>query len=400
MKHQFIIACLLLLNSAFSLSAQDSIKAKEEGFVFETIYDIAASPVKDQYRSGTCWSFATTSFVESELLKTGQDTLDLSEMFFVNYAYRQKAEKYVRLHGNANFGPGGQAHDVLNVIKTYGFAPEQAYTGLIIGETKHNHAELDKVLKSYLDAVIANEGGKLSQVWPNAYLALLSAYLSPTPEKISIKNKEISPEQFAKETGFNASDYIELTSYTHHPYYTQFDLEIPDNWSHDLYYNIPMEEMVQVMNYAFEKGYTVCWDGDVSDKGFSHTNGVAIVPEKETKNMDGTERTRWEKLSEREKNAELYNFKTPGTEKQITAEMRQEAFNNYQATDDHLMHMTGMVKDQNGTIYYKTKNSWASGSNKYGGYLNISESYFRLNTISIMVNRNAIPQTIKKKLNL
>ena len=398
MNKHIIAVAILLISMSFSVSGQDTVK--EEGYLFTVIKENAASPVKDQHKSGTCWSFAATSFIESELLRAGNDTLDLSEMFFVHHAYTDKANRFVRLHGSANFGPGGQAHDVLNIVKKYGFATETTYPGLIRGEEKHKHSELDKTLKAYLDAVIDNKEGKLSQVWPDAFEAILSAYLTPLPTHLTLGGKEVTPIEFAKNSGFDPDDYIELTSYSHHPFYSKFELEIPDNWSHDLYYNVPADELIEVMNYAIEKGFTVCWDGDVSDKGFSHSNGVAVIPEKELSGMDGTERSRWEKLTDREKNAELYSFKSPGTEKKISAAMRQEAFDSYQATDDHLMHITGLVKDQNGTLYYKTKNSWAGDSNKSGGYLNMSEAYVKLNTTAILIHRNALPAGIKKKLGI
>jgi len=376
---------------------QEAETPEEEGYKFTTINNIKASPVKDQYKSGTCWSFAATSYLESELIRLGYEPLDISEMYFVNHSYREKANRYVRLHGSANFGPGGQAHDVLNVVKSHGFVTETEYPGLLKGEQKHLHGELDAVLKGYLAALIKKEDGKLSSVWPDAYSSLLNVYLGPVTENPAGSDKIRSKELYPR---FNPDEYVELTSYSHHPFYEMFDLEIPDNWSHDQYYNLPVDELLEVINSAVKNGYTVCWDGDVSDKGFSHSNGVAIVPDKNVTTLDGTERSRWEKLSEREKNAELYTFKQPGDEKKISQEMRQEAFNSLQATDDHLMHITGIVTDQNGTVYYTTKNSWASNSNKTGGYLNMSESYIRLNTIAVMVHKDAIPKAIRKKLNM
>jgi bleomycin hydrolase len=395
-NNALLLTLICILTYTIGLS-QEAETPKEEGYKFTTIKNIKASPVKDQYKSGTCWSFAATSYLESELIRLGYDTLDISEMYFVNYAYREKAIRYVRLHGSANFGPGGQAHDVLNVVKSHGFVTETEYPGLLKGEQKHIHGELDAVLQGYLTALIKKEDGKLSSVWPEAYNAILNVYLGPVNDKSAgsdkIRLKQLYPR-------FNPDDYVELTSYNHHPFYETFDLEVPDNWSHDLYYNLPVDEMMEVINSAVKNGYTVCWDGDVSDKGFSHGNGVAIVPDKDVAALDGTERSRWEKLSEREKNAELYTFKQPGAEKKISQEMRQEAFNSLQATDDHLMHITGMVTDQNGTVYYTTKNSWAANSNKSGGYLNMSESYLRLNTIAIMVHKDAIPQAIRRKLKI
>jgi bleomycin hydrolase len=398
MKKINALLLTLICFTTYSIGlSQEAETPKEEGYQFKTIKNIKASPVKDQYKSGTCWSFAATSYLESELIRLGYDTLDISEMYFVNYTYREKANRYVRMHGNTNFSPGGQAHDVLNVVKSHGFATESEYPGLLKGEQKHIHGELDAVLKGYLSALVKKEDGKLSSVWPEAYNAILNAYLGPVNEMSAGYDKTPSKELYPR---FNPDDYVELTSYNHHPYYETFDLEIPDNWSHDLYYNLPLDEFLEVMNSAVKNGYTVCWDGDVSDKGFSHSNGVAIVPDKNVATLDGTERSRWEKLTEKEKTGELYSFKKPGTEKTITQEMRQEAFNSLQSTDDHLMHITGMVTDQNGTVYYTTKNSWAASSNKFGGYLNMSESYVRLNTIAIMVHKDAIPQAIRRKLKI
>jgi bleomycin hydrolase len=393
------ITLLLTLSGFMACSisvAQETDPPVNEGFRFTTLKTIPASPVKDQYKSGTCWSFAATSFVESELLRLGYDTLDISEMFFVNHAYRDKANRYVRLHGSANFGPGGQAHDVLNVVKQYGFITEAEYPGLLKGEPKHKHGELDAVLKAYLDAVIKNQDGKLSLVWPDACNSLLDVYMGPLPESPDpekIQSEKLYPR-------FKPEDYVELTSYAHHPFYTFFDLEIPDNWSHDHYFNLPAGELYAVAEYAIKNGFSVCWDGDVSDKGFSHSNGVAIVPDKDLKASEGTERLLWEKLTEKEKNAELYNFKNPGKEKEISQEMRQEAFDNYQASDDHLMHLTGLVSDQNGNNYFITKNSWAANSNSTGGYLNMSKAYFMLNTIAIMIHKDAIPDAIRRKLKI
>jgi bleomycin hydrolase len=387
---------ILLFLIAIIVKGQDAGSDNIDSYRFSTVISLPASPVKDQYKSGTCWSFAATSFMESELLRLGYDTTDISEMFFVYYAYLSKAERYVRMHGSANFGPGGQAHDVMDVVKAHGFAVEDEFPGLIRGEEKHKHGELDAVLKAFLDALITAKDGKLSKVWKDAFKALLDTYLG-NPDGFVTTTRLASEKRFP---AFNPDDYIELTSFTHHPYYTLFALEIPDNWSHGLYYNLPPDELTEVIDFALNNNYTVCWDGDVSDKGFSHSNGLAIVPDKDISAMEGTEKARWEKLTEKEKNAELFSFSQPGKEKRITHEMRQEVFDNFQATDDHLMHITGMVKDQNGVKYYITKNSWAANSNQNGGYLNMSESYTGLNTIAVMVHKNALPAAIRKKLRL
>lgn len=389
-----IIAVPLFLAS-LSLQAQDTV-ARPEGYVFTVENQLKTTPVKNQYRSGTCWSFATVSFVETELLRMGKPEMDLSEMFYVRNAYQKKSERYVRMHGSSNFGPGGQAHDVMNIIATHGLVPENDYPGLLKGETQHVHGEWDAGLQGYLDAVVRVKSGKLSQVWPEAVSALLDTYLGKLPEKLSVKGNP-TPLEYAKSEGFNPDDYVEITSYTHHPFYTAFALEIPDNWSNDTYYNVPMDDLYRIMLFALDKGYSFCWDGDVSERGFSHGKGVAIVPEKNIESLEGTERSRWEKLSDKDKQAELYSFDKPGYEKIITPEMRQQAFDIHQATDDHLMHITGLVTDQNGTNYFITKNSWADNSNDKGGYLNMSEAYVKLNTLAILVHKNAVPADIRKK---
>lgn len=372
------------------LPAQEKDTTNPEKYIFTDVVRISATPVKDQYSSGTCWSFATTSFIESELARLTHDTLDLSEMYFVRRCYEQKARNYVRRQGTSNFGEGGQAHDVLNVIATDGMMTEAQYSGLANGQTKPVHAEMEAVLKAMVDALVKNPNGKLTPEWFKAINAVLDVYLGPLPvNEATVSSPKLNP-----------ADYVEITSYTHHPFYKPFILEIPDNWSNSSYYNVPVDDLIAIMNNALENGYTVAWDGDVSDKGFSHKNGVAIVPDVTLESATGTERSKWESIPEKERQKQFYTFDKPVPQKKVTQEMRQAAFDNYSATDDHLMHITGMVRDQEGTRYYITKNSWAAGSNSTGGYLNMSESYVRLNTIAIMVHKNAIPKEIHKKLGL
>lgn len=395
-----IVVILALSYCPFSIQAQEEGKEKEEGYEFTTVHEVKTTPVKDQHRSGTCWSFAVTSFIETEILRISGDETDLSEMYFVRYAFEDKARRYVRYHGTSNFSPGGQAHDVTKVATEHGLITEDAYSGLTIGEEKHNHGEMDAVLKGFVEAVVKRRGGKITPVWFDAYRCILDQYLGVVPDAFDYNGSEYTPVAFMETTGFDPDDYIELTSYTHHPFYEAVNLEIPDNWSDDLYYNVTVDELLQTIDNALENGYSVCWDGDVSDKGFSHKNGVAIVPEMNVKDLTDTEMSRWEDLTESEKQEELYSFDRPRAEKEITQEMRQLHFDNYTSTDDHLMHLTAIEKDQEGTKYYRTKNSWDTDSNEFGGYLNMSEAYVRLNTIAIMVHKDAVPASISKKLGL
>ncbi len=399
MKLIFFSIATLLMTAFFKPSAMAQVDSVGP-YVLKPVKDIDVTSVKDQARSGTCWSFAATSFIEAEILRKGNDSLDLSEMYFVREAYPAKADLYVRYHGSSNYSPGGQAHDVLNVVRESGFIPEDYYNGLVLGDDHHVHGELDAISQAYLDAVIKNRNRKLSPVWPEAFNGLMDAYLGNVPEKFDYQGKEYDLSSFVEEMDFNPDEYVELTSYLHHDFYKAFVLEIPDNWSHDLYYNVPLDELMAVINKSLEMGYTVCWDGDVSDKGFSHRNGLAILPDQELKEMEGSERSRWEKLSEAEKRKELYSFEKLVQEKDITAEMRQKHFDNYSSTDDHLMHLTGLYKDQDGKFFYKTKNSWAGDSNKFGGYLFMSEPYLKLNTVAVLVHKDVLPKELKKKLNI
>ncbi len=379
----FLVTAMFLLTNLYS--QEDEKKKDEEGsYKFETIVEVETTPVKDQHRSGTCWAFATISFLESELIKSKGEVYDLSEMYVIRETYPEKAVQYVRMHGNVNFGPGGQAHDVTNVIKKYGIVPENVYPGLEIGEEKHNHGEMDAVLKAMLKAIISKKGGKITPVWLKAYNAVLDVYLGKVPENFEYEGKSYTAKSFAQNLNIDPDDYIEITSFTHHPFYKKIELEIPDNWSGDEYYNVPVDDLINIMNHALENGYSIAWDGDVSEKDFMFKKGVATVPQKE----------RNDKKKNEKDSANLF----PGSEIEVTQLMRQQAFDNYTSTDDHLMHITGIAKDQFGNKYYITKNSWAEDSNDHGGYLNLSEPYIRLKTIAIMINKNALPANIKKRL--
>jgi Aminopeptidase C len=395
-----ILAGMLL--ASFTISAQEKKEEeKEVGYQFTAVKDIPCTPVKDQYRSGTCWSFSGLGFIESEMLRMGKPTVDLAEMFVVYHSYADKATKYVRLHGSLNFGAGGAFHDVTNVIRKYGIVPEEAYKGLNYGEEKHVHGELDRILLDNVKAVVDNPNKKLTTAWHDAFDSNLDSYLGKLPEKFQYQGKEYTPQSFATDyVGLNMDDYVEITSFTHHPFYSKFIIEVPDNWSWDQVYNVPLNEMDEIIDNAINSGYPVAWAADVSEKGFATSKkGVAVIPVADKANMTDAEITKWEKLSDKEKDEELYKLNKPGAEKTITQEMRQIDFDDYQTTDDHGMLIVGTAKDQNGKIYYKVKNSWGS-YNDYAGFFYASKPYVEFKTTSIMVHKDAIPKNIRKKLNL
>jgi bleomycin hydrolase len=399
LRNLFLAGLVLL---SFSVSAQEKKEeGKEKGYQFTAIKEIPCTPVKDQYRSGTCWSFSGLGFLEAEMLRLGKPAVDLSEMFVVNHAYSDKAIKYVRLHGSLNFGAGGAFHDVTNVIKKYGIVPEEVYKGLNYGEEKHVHGEFDRLLLENVKAVVENPNKKLTTAWHDAINGILTTYLGQLPEKFQYQGKEYTPQSFAQEfVGLNLDDYVEITSYTHHPFYSKFIIEIPDNWSWGEVYNVPLNEMNEIIENAVNTGFTVGWAADVSEKGFlTSQKGIAVIPDVDKANMTDAEITKWEKLSEKEKNEELYKQDKPGKEKEITQEMRQIDFDNYQTTDDHGMLIVGTAKDEVGSLYYKVKNSWGD-YNDFHGFFYASKPYVAYKTMSIMVHKDAIPKNIRKKLNL
>ncbi len=397
-KNLFLISLISFSFMAFSLLAQET-EEKKAVYQFTMEKEVPVTSVRDQYRAGTCWSYSGLGLVEAELLRLGKGDFDLSDLFIVRKVYEHKAEKYVRMHGETNFSGGGAFHDVFWVIDNFGIVPEVNYLGLEYGEDNHVHGELDAVLKAYVDAVIKNPNKKLSTAWFKGYKGILDAYLGEIPEKFNYDGKEYTPMSFAKELDFNSDNYVNLTSYTHHPFYKPFILEIPDNWLWGTAYNVPLDELMEILDNAINNGYSAAWGSDVSEKGFKWTKGVAIVPAEERPDLDGLERAKWEELSKREKDELLYNFEKPVAEKEITQEMRQIAFDNYQTTDDHGMLIAGRAKDQNGVKYYYVKNSWNT-NNIYDGYFYASESFVKYKTMNIVVHKDAIPKNIAKKLNL
>ena len=377
-------------------TATDSIK----GFKFTDVKVIPTTSVKDQNKSGTCWAFSGTSFLEDEVRRLGGDSLDLSEMFTVRHCYDDKADRYVRMYGECNFAQGGGLLDVGYVLKKYGMVPEDAYPGLNYGEPKHDHYEMASVMENMLKAVVKKPSKKVSTAWKRALDGVLDAYLGPLPANFTYKGKKYTPETFAASLPVNPDDYVALTSFTHHPFYESFILEVPDNWVYGQYMNVPLDELKAIADYAVENGFPINWAADVSEGGFKWNKGVALMPKgKSQGDMNGTELARWVKLSDRDRAADKYNFDGPVDEEEVTQESRQQAFDNQETTDDHGMEIVGYATDQNGKRYYKVKNSWDTNQ-VYDGFLYVSEPYFEAKTVSLMVHKDAIPKAIAKKIGL
>lgn len=345
-------------------------------YEFTVEQDLECTEIKNQQRTGTCWSFSTISFIEAELARLGKGNYDLSEMYMVRNIYTDKARNYVLRQGKANFSQGSLNHDVMRALEMAGAVPESAYSGLQEGDLYHDHSEMEAALKGFLDGVL--ESKRPSEKWAGAFEAILDHYMGAVPETFTHEGKSYTPSAYGEALPVNPDDYVTLTSFTHHPFYETFILEIPDNYSNGSYFNVPIDELEAITAYALCNGYTVAWDGDVSEKGFSAGDGLAILPED---------------------SADKNKFKSPVEELTVTQENRQSAFENFSTTDDHLMHLTGFAKDQNGKPYYITKNSWGEIS-PYEGFLYMSAPYFRMKTVGVMVHKDAIPDDIAEKLNL
>lgn len=373
----FLIVSIVLIN--INANTQDT------GYKFKMKKEIKATPVKSQYRTSTCWSFSSLSFLESELIRIGKGEFDLSEMFIVRYTYLGKTDKYVRMHGNSNLAGGGAFHDVLNVIREYGIVPEEVYSGKVIGEENHIHGEMDAVIKGYVDAVIKNRNRKLTPVWEKGLEGILDAYLGKIPKNFEYKGKTYTPKTFVAALGIDTDDYIIISSFTHHPFYEAFILEVPDNWAWGECYNLPLNEFEEVIDNALKNGFSVAWASDMSDRGFSRNHGLAIVPEKD-----------WEEMTEEELNNV---FKNAGKQKKITQELRQKGFDNFTTTDDHGMHIIGIGRDQNGSEFFKVKNSWGEYG-PYDGYHYTSKAFILYKTTNYMVHKDAVPEHIKENLGI
>ena len=383
----FALAAILLSLSAV---AQEVKQDKPE---FTVVKQAPVTSVKNQYRSGTCWCYSALSFVESEIIRQKGIEVDLSEMFVVNHAYFDRAVKYIRLDGKLGFSAGSSFGDVFEVIKSYGIVPQDVYAGMNYGTELPVQGELDAVLEGFVKALVTNPNRKLTPAWKPAFQGILDAYLGEIPATFKAEEKAFNPLTYRDYLGINTDDYINLTSFTHHPFYEPFIIEVCDNWRWGSAYNLPIEELMEVMYNAVENGYTIAWGADVSEKGFTRS-GIATVPDFENKVTAGSDQERWVGKSETGKEESA-----PAEEKVITQEMRQLAYDNKETTDDHGMHIYGLAKDQNGNPYFIVKNSWGKAGD-YEGIWYASDAYVRYKTLNIVVHKDALPKSIKKKLGI
>ena len=395
MKHSILALALALLVPA-SVLAQPRPKA--ENYDFTIVKQSPITSIKNQNRSGTCWCFSALSFLESEVIKAKNlkeaDYPDFSEMFIVRHAYHDRAVKYVRLNGFMNMAAGSGFGDVLDVIRDYGLMPQSAYSGMNYGYDLPVQGELDAVLKGYVDAVIKNPNRKLTPVWLKGFDGILDAYLGEIPESFTENGKTYTAESYRDAMGINPDDYVNISSFTHHPFYKPFVLEVEDNWRWGQAYNLPLDEFMAVIDNAVANGYTVLWGGDVSETGFTRDGLAVLLDEKAA--TTGSDQERWVGRAE-DKPADA--AKTPLKEEEVTQESRQRMFDEKTSTDDHGMHLYGSAKDQNGTKYYLIKNSWGESGN-YKGIWYMSENFVKAKTLNFVVNKNAVPKDIQKKLGI
>ena len=398
---KLLVMCLLA-GMAAGANAQDKSASTDKNVpVFTTVKANPITSIKDQNRSGTCWAYSTLSFLESEILKKTGKTYDLCEMFIANKDYMDRAILTVRMHGDSQFSQGGSFSDVLTIMREDGICPESAMPapGTLTGDSLANFDEFFGVMGPYVAAVSKSKAKKISQQWRKGLQGIIDAYLGECPEKFVYEGKEYTPKTFAESLGINLDDYVSITSFTHHPFYTQFAIEVQDNWRWKPSYNVPMDEMMRIIDNAINEGYTIAWGGDVTEDGFTRKGLGMAYDVKKARSMAGTDADRLFKLSATEKRSKLDSLGVDAPEIVPTQEMRQEAYDNWETTDDHGMHLYGIAKDKNGNIFYMVKNSWGEYGD-YKGTWYMSKNFVAYKTMNFMVNKNAIPKDIRKKLGI
>lgn len=394
-----LILGMLALACVLPMTAQDAAKDEKEneGFVFTTVKENPITSVKNQNRSGTCWCFSGLGFFESELLREGKGEYDLAEMFIVHHTMTDRAENYMRLHGYSSFLAGGSFFDVLQGIRDYGIVPQSAYPGIMYGDTLPVHNELDATAQAYVEALATSHSKKLTPVWKKGLSAIYDTYLGELPTTFEYEGKEYTPESFRDHLGLNLDDYISITSFTHHPFYTTFPILVPDNWRLSDSYNVPMNEMMEIMEQAIMEGYTFAWGADVSETGFTR-NGIAVMPDAaHGAELTGSDMAKWLGMDKKDRQKELTEKPLP--EIKVTQEMRQQAYDNWETQDDHGMLIYGIAKDQNGKKYFMMKNSWGTTS-QYKGIWYVSEAFMQYKTMNILINKKAVPRKIAKKMHI
>lgn len=399
MKKLFSVMLLAILSIGTHAEVKDSVNKNKP--VFTTIKENKITSIKDQNRSGTCWAYSTLAYFESEILRKTGKTYDLCEAFVANKTYMDRAIQVVRLHGDCQFSQGGSCYDPLYCLQHYGICPEDAmpFPGSLYGDSLNNFNEFFGVMEPYVAAIAKSTEKKISTQWKVGLQGILDAYLGQCPEKFTYQGKEYTPKSFANSLGLDFNDYVTITSYTHHPFYTQFAVEVQDNWRNPLSYNVPMDEMMRIIDNAINEGYCIAWGGDVSEEGFTRAGLAYAYDTKKIQSMKGSDAAKWLRL-ERSKKAELFDsLGCTAPEITPTQAMRQERYDSWELTDDHGMLIYGIAKDQNGKEYYMVKNSWGEWGD-YKGIWYMTKTFIAANTMDYMVNKNAIPKDIRKKLGL
>ena len=401
MKKIIALALLAVVATGANAKGKKQPKVDPNKPVFTIVKENPITSVKDQNRSGTCWAYSTLSYFESEILKSTGKTYDLCESFVANKDYMDRAIQVVRYHGDMQFSQGGSAYDVYYVLKNYGICPENAmpFPGSLYGDSLNNFNEFFSLLEPYVEGIATNKASKISGQWKVGFQGILDAYLGKCPENFTYEGKNYTPKSFASSLGLNMDDYVTITSYTHHPFYSQFVVEVQDNWRNPASYNLPMDEMMQIIDNAVMNGYTVAWGGDVSEPGFTRDGLAYMIDAKKMQSLQGSDMARWLGLSPAKRRNLIASLGCNVPEVQATQEMRQERFDNWELTDDHGMLIYGIAKDQNGKEYYMVKNSWGE-TGKYKGTWYMTKTFIAANTMDYMVNKNAIPANIRKKMGI
>lgn len=408
MKRTFAILAAVLMLGSTSYAQEEQKKEEDEGYKFTTVKELPVTSVKNQANAGTCWCYSGLAFIEAELLRMGKPAYDFSEMYVVNKTYHDRAAKAVRMHGDISFSQGGAFSDVLYAMSHYGLVPESCMRpGATYGDSLSNHTELSALTDAMINAIAKNDklnklqtGKDGSLLWLKAVDAVHDIYLGSCDTQFTYNGTKYTAKSFYESTGLNADDYVSITSYTHHPFYEQFVLEIQDNWRWSQSYNVPIDDMMQIFDYAIDNGYPVAWGSDVSEKGFriGVRKGFCVLPETDGKAVKvGSDQSKWSGMNAQQLEDEAAKHPTP--QRWVTQAERQAAFDDFETTDDHGMLIYGKATDQMGNEYYMVKNSWGDYGT-YHGMFYASKAFVRYKTMNIVVNKNALPKDIKKKLGI